>query len=300
MSMSKRSEPEKTHMPQRQQHPSFMRIDKQERQQQPKDQSFQAQDVCKQQKMGSFPVPDEIALRIASLLEVWDLCALACCCRCWKELCGSDCLWESLAKKRWASLEFSDESESESSSSTAIRRPKDKGWRPFYGEVHDHKAASAALVIDYVEKCSIYGSLEVAQYQRAIEDLHVMRFGYEDVVLLLLKPSLSVQINLLGLHYCMNWLKVPVKCVVKELRIRKLAERRVCVKWWTLGKWSNGYGIRMNDELHSHQFTLLDVALARAEEVLAVLYRGAIHEVLRVQITVAKPSSTPSSSLRIF
>ena len=87
---------------------------------------------------------------------------------------------------------------------------------------------------------------------------------------------------------------------MKALRKRKIAERQICVRWWTLGKWSNGYGIRMNDELHSHQCTLLDIALGREEEVLAVLYRGAIHEVLRVQISFAKPATTPSSSLSIY
>lgn len=59
-------------MPQRQ-HPSFMQIDKQETQQQPKDQSFQTLGTSKQPEMDSFPVPDEIALRIASLLEVRSL-----------------------------------------------------------------------------------------------------------------------------------------------------------------------------------------------------------------------------------
>ncbi|XP_004291361.1 PREDICTED: uncharacterized protein LOC101306879 isoform 2 [Fragaria vesca subsp. vesca] len=264
-----------------------MQIDKQETQQQPKDQSFQTLGTSKQPEMDSFPVPDEIALRIASLLEVWDLCALACCCSSWKELCGSDCLWESLTIKRWPSLEFSDESESESesSSSTAIKRPKDKGWRLFYEEIHNQKAAIAAEVIDYVEKCSIHGSLEVTHYQKTIWDLYAIKFGYEDAVFFLLKPSLGVQLNLLGLHYCLNWLKMPTTRVVQTLRRKKIAARELCVRWWTLGKWSNGYGIRMNDELHSHQFTLMNIAIGKNEEVLAALYRGAIHEVLRVQIT---------------
>lgn len=202
-----------------------------------------------------------------------------------------------------------------------------------------------------MEKCSIHGSIEVTHYQKTIWDLYAIKFGYEDAVFFLLKPNLGVQLNLLGLHYCLDWLKVPVclslMClllnlvykymflsllyaialhdtlllqptveektdhniiqshvatalyihlvieihnwqttrVVKTLRRKKIAARELCVRWWTLGKWSNGYGIRMNDELHSHHFTLMNIAIGKNEEVLAALYRGAIHEVLRVQIT---------------
>lgn len=65
----------------------------------------------------------------------------------------------------------------------------------------------------------------------------------------------------------------------------------MCVQWWKLGRWF--YGFRMRDESHSREVSLGDLAMAKEEEVLGVLYRGAIHEVLRVQISVAKPSHAP-------
>lgn len=51
----------------------------------------------------------------------------------------------------------------------------------------------------------------------------------------------------------------------------------------------------MGDESHSRWVSLADLAMAKEQEVLVVLQRGAIHEVLRVQISVADPTSTPWS-----
>ncbi|PQQ21557.1 hypothetical protein Pyn_14914 [Prunus yedoensis var. nudiflora] len=63
-------------------------------------------------------VPDDVALKIASLLQVPDLSALASCSLFWREICGSDCIWEPLVRDRWPPLEFS----YGSSSSTAIKK----------------------------------------------------------------------------------------------------------------------------------------------------------------------------------
>ncbi|KAK6922016.1 hypothetical protein RJ641_012523 [Dillenia turbinata] len=48
--------------------------------------------------------PDDIALEIASLLQVSDTCALGSCSRFWQELCSSECLWLCLCTRRWPSL----------------------------------------------------------------------------------------------------------------------------------------------------------------------------------------------------
>lgn len=77
-------------------------------------------------------------------------------------------------------------------------------------ELHNEKAACATLVVQFVETCSSSVSLEVGEYQKAMHDLHAMQFGYQDVQMFLFKPELTVLVNLLGLHYCMNWLRVPV------------------------------------------------------------------------------------------
>lgn len=79
--------------------------------------------------------------------------------------------------------------------------------------------------------------------------------------------------------------------VLEALQYWKISDRQVCVKWWKLGRWF--YGFRMRDESRSCSVSLADLAMAKAEEVLAVLYRGAVHEVLRVQISIADPSGTP-------
>lgn len=67
-----------------------------------------------------------------------------------------------------------------------------------------------AVVIESVEKCLLTGSLEVGDYLKAVEDLCTMHLGYKDVQMLLFKPQHNVLINLVGLHYCMYRLGVPV------------------------------------------------------------------------------------------
>ena len=49
----------------------------------------------------------------------------------------------------------------------------------------------------------------------------------------------------------------------------------------------------MRDESHIRRVSLADLLMAKEKEVLGVLCRGAVHEVLRVQISIADPSSTP-------
>ncbi|KAL5541793.1 hypothetical protein UlMin_009503 [Ulmus minor] len=228
-------------------------------------------------------LPDDIALKIASLLQVGDLCALGSCSRFWRELCRSECLWESLTRERWPLLGFSGDC---SSSSTSIQSPF-QGWRSFYIRNHNEMASRAMEVVKFVEESSLSESLEVGDYLRTITDLHAMQFGFKDVELLLLKPKLNALLNLIGIHYCINCLGVPAEDIVEALEQSKISDRQVCVKWWKLGRWF--YGFRMKDEARSRWVALVDMALAKEEEVLAVLHRGAIHEVLRVQISLADP-----------
>lgn len=79
----------------------------------------------------------------------------------------------------------------------------------------------------------------------------------------------------------------------EALDISKISDRKVCVRWWKLGRWLHGF--RMRDESHSRCVSLLDLAIEKDNEVLGVLHRGAVHEVLRVQISVANPTHTPWS-----
>lgn len=49
----------------------------------------------------------------------------------------------------------------------------------------------------------------------------------------------------------------------------------------------------MRDELNTRNISLGDLVTCKDEEVLRVLHRGAVHEVLRVQISPAKSESLP-------
>lgn len=67
------------------------------------------------------------------------------------------------------------------------------------------------MVTESVEKkCLPTGSLEVGDYLKAVENLCTMHLGFKDVQMHLFKPQHNVLINLVGLHYCMYWLGVPV------------------------------------------------------------------------------------------
>lgn len=232
-------------------------------------------------------IPEDIAIKIASSLELPDLCSLGCCSRYWRELCGSEFIWEFLSKKRWP--RFSVESNS--------RNPEiplsSEGWREFYLKQHHELAIRTQPIVKFVEESSQLNSLEVNDYLKAIEEMSSIQLGFEDVQMLFFKPGLNVLLNLVGLHYCINYLQVPAAYVVEALGRCKISDRQVCVRWWKLGRWF--YGFRMRDESHVRLICLADVA-NKEENVLAVLQRGAIHEVLRVQISVIKSTSIPWSS----
>ncbi|XP_022723120.1 uncharacterized protein LOC111280195 [Durio zibethinus] len=87
-------------------------------------------------------LPNDVALKIASSLEVPDLSSLGCCSRVWRELCGSDCLWELVFKERWPLL-YED----------VLKDPNFKGWRGFYIKQHKEMASRAASVVQFVEQC---------------------------------------------------------------------------------------------------------------------------------------------------
>ncbi|XP_039019909.1 uncharacterized protein LOC120151571 [Hibiscus syriacus] len=224
-------------------------------------------------------LPNDVALRIASSLEVPDLSSLSCCSRVWREICGSDCLWESLVKERWSLLY------------ETVKDPNFKDWRGFYIKQHEEKKAQVASVVNVVEHCSQSESLEILDYLQAIECLKTMQYGFKDAQMLLLRPTLNVLLNLIGLHYCLNILKVPAFRIVEALRNNKIAERQVCVQWWKPGRWF--YGFRIRNDSHSRCVSLEDLAMAKDEEVLAVLEPETTHELLTtVQISIVNYSTS--------
>ncbi|KAJ0768927.1 putative F-box only protein [Helianthus annuus] len=151
-------------------------------------------------------------------------------------------------------------------------------------------ASKADAVIAFLEQCISSESIEVNHYLVAMQNMHSMQFGFRDVVLFFFKENLHVLLNLAGMHYCIAWLGVPAERVMEALYRSKISDRKICVQWWKLGRWS--YGFRLRDESISRRASLRDLAMTKEQEVLDVLYRGAIHEVIRVQISAPKPVSS--------
>ncbi|PIA55110.1 hypothetical protein AQUCO_00800087v1 [Aquilegia coerulea] len=244
-------------------------------------------------------LPYDIVLNIISLIQVEDVCSLGSCSKFWFELCASDCLWISLYRERWPSLDFSKQSsmlimnQKSDSRSNSI-----KGWKRFYIERHNEMAAKVTSVIQATHQCSASQSLEVGDYQKAIADLHKMELGFKDVVTFLFSSKQNALLNLVGLHYLVFWLGLPVDNVLEALWNSDISERQVCVKWWKLGRWT--YGYRLRDESYSRKVSLADLALAKDGDVLGVLQRGALHEVLRVQISIPDPTCIPWTCKRVY
>ncbi|XP_010243590.1 PREDICTED: uncharacterized protein LOC104587608 isoform X1 [Nelumbo nucifera] len=240
-------------------------------------------------------VPDDIALEIVSFLQVTDVCALGSCSRFWRELCASDCLWLSLSRQRWPSLDFSSQppvlevADGQPEKVLVDQSSSTKGWRDFYIKRHNEMTGKATAIVNFVELCSPSKSIEVADYLKAIANLCLMKMEFEDVQMFLFTKQ-NVLLNLIGLHYSIFWLQIEADSVTEALCRCDIAEQQVCVRWWKLGRWF--YGFRLRDESHSRTVLLRDLAMAREEEVFGVLNRGAIHEVLRVQISDAVPSCT--------
>ncbi|KAL6517192.1 hypothetical protein OROHE_017898 [Orobanche hederae] len=246
-------------------------------------------------------LPDDIALKIASSLQVIDVCSLGSCSRFWRDLCGSDYVWEALCRDRWCGLSDDDDDDDDNDNSWASQSESpshgvdqevdsnSKRWKGFYISKHIEMAGKAALVTSFVERASTYESIEVGNYLKAIELLNSLHFGFKDVQIFLLKPQINVLLNLVGLHYCINWLNVPAEYVIEAVNSSRISERQVCVQWWKLGRWF--YGFRLRDEFHSRNVALGDLT-ACDEEVIGVLHRGAIHEVIRVRISAATTTHT--------
>ncbi|XP_021737881.1 uncharacterized protein LOC110704407 [Chenopodium quinoa] len=230
----------------------------------------------------------DIAFKVASILPVRDVCALGSCSKFWRELCGADQLWVLLTQGRWPSLNLSDHS---LISDNSISESYIKGWKNFY--VKRHRELGSRIV-KFVEQFSFSVSLEVHDYLKAIEELRSMQVEFMDVQMFLFRQELNVFLNLVGLHYCVNWLGVPLQYVKDALQCSDISERQVSIKWWKVGQWSNGF--RLRDESHYRVVSLANLATNTQEDVLGVLSRGAVYEVIRVQISSAHPLSVTWTS----
>ncbi|XP_024521845.1 uncharacterized protein LOC9661743 isoform X2 [Selaginella moellendorffii] len=137
---------------------------------------------------------DDLLERILILLESRDLCALASCSKSlWKIGCR-DGIWASVFKRRWPAA-------------TPHKQPHED-WRTSYAHRHLEMASLARAVIEFVRMYACEESLEVANYLNALDLLCVRDIGFQDVLINLFSPTLSVLVNLIGLHYSLVHLKI--------------------------------------------------------------------------------------------
>ncbi|CAI9118719.1 OLC1v1020323C1 [Oldenlandia corymbosa var. corymbosa] len=173
-------------------------------------------------------LPNDIVLKIASSLQVADVCKLSSSSRFWREICESDCIWKALYRKRWPEIV------SDHEDSSAHDSQSHQGWRKIYRCKHEEMAIKAASIIKYVEENSRFDTIEINCLEEAIGYLDSEKFGIIDVKLLFLRPEVSVLVNLMGLFYC--WLVdgVPLteESLLEALEMAGISERQVWVKWW--------------------------------------------------------------------
>ncbi|TVU19114.1 hypothetical protein EJB05_35248 [Eragrostis curvula] len=217
-------------------------------------------------------LPEDIALAIASRLQEADVCALGGCSRSWRSACDADCVWEGLFRRRWPAA--APEAES-----------RVQGWKALYINQHKRMAIAISNVVEIVESSLHNGSLEAEYYLKAIAHLAMMTdIGFLDVQFFLFSRNHSAIINLVGLHYATASLHVPPSEIGKAIQACQLADRMVCVNLLKLGRWF--YGFRLPDETESHKISLSELTTAEGADVLAILNRGAVHEVFRLRITL--------------
>lgn len=80
-------------------------------------------------------------------------------------------------------------------------------------------ASAVSAVIKYVEESTQSGSLEIRFYMKAIGDLTSMKLGFRDVQLFLFRREQNVLLNLIGCHYCISFLEIPVSNPLHKLPV---------------------------------------------------------------------------------
>uniref|UniRef100_A0A0E0HDK8 F-box domain-containing protein n=1 Tax=Oryza nivara TaxID=4536 RepID=A0A0E0HDK8_ORYNI len=247
-------------------------------------------------------LPGDIAISVASRLQEADVCALGGCSRSWRRACDADCVWEALFRRRWplaAAAGGGGGGEGEGASGVQGLEGKiplaillqdgllvgQKGWKALYINHHRRTAVAISGVAEFVENNLRNGSLEAEYYLKAIANLASMRdIGFIDAQFFLLSRNYSAIMNLIGLHYSISSLNIPPNEVYKALQARKVEERKVCVSLYKLGRWF--YGFRLPDESESHEISLSELTMSEGATILAILKRGAVHEVFRLQVSL--------------
>ncbi|CAI9118720.1 OLC1v1020324C1 [Oldenlandia corymbosa var. corymbosa] len=199
------------------------------------DQKLEITEICLLNSL-----PNDTALKIASSLQVAGVCKLSSSSRFWRVICGSDCIWKALYRKRWPAEIGSDHKDSsvhESQSRQANQQlePSVEEWRKIYRYKHEEMATKAASIINYVEE-NVWppDSIELNFINEAAGYMDWEKFGIIDVELLFLRAGVSVLVNSVGLFYCWLYDVMPEteESLLDALEISGISERQVWAKWW--------------------------------------------------------------------
>jgi hypothetical protein len=73
---------------------------------------------------------------------------------------------------------------------------------------------------------------------------------------------------------------------LEALKKCQVANRQVRLSWLKIGQWFHGF--RLRDENYTRKVSLAELTTSKEEPILAMLNRGAVHEVIRIQISSAQ------------
>ncbi|XP_078170520.1 uncharacterized protein LOC144564796 [Carex rostrata] len=238
--------------------------------------------------MCSDPLLRDVALTIISLLEVRDVCSLGSCCCFWRDLCFSNGVWAHLFRCRWPHADVASLNHSTFAGTEPTQLHPPEGWKALYIESHKTVAHETSSIIYEIYQQAPLSSLEVTNYLGAIKKLSALHLEFEDVQLFLFRPELGVLVNLIGLHYSILYLHVPPGEVLEALMKCQVASRQVRLFWLKVGRWIHGFRLRV--ENYTRKVSLAELTTSKEGPILAMLNRGAVHEVIRIQISSANPS----------
>ncbi|KAG2619695.1 uncharacterized protein LOC120665696 isoform X2 [Panicum virgatum] len=145
-------------------------------------------------------LPEDIALAVASRLQEADVCALGGCSRSWRAACDADCVWERLFRCRWPAA-----------AAEAAVASRVQGRKALYINQHRRMNVAISNVVEFVGSSLNNGWLESECYLKAIADLALTAdIGFLDVQFFLFSRNHSAIINLIGLHFSIASLHVPM------------------------------------------------------------------------------------------
>ena len=78
--------------------------------------------------------------------------------------------------------------------------------------------------------------------------------------------------------------------ITNVIQEHNIAWKDVCVRWWSMGGMSTT-GFRLKDHLHIENITLVQLMEEKHLGLFAILEKGAVYEIMRVQISANFNSS---------